>query len=282
MHRNTFRMVKIINFHILSLIHFLGNAVAFIQFEDNKAYEFHFKSKFVLDPQSLGGQNVSATVLVKKFGRNDLIIRIKDSTFTGNNVHSESQSDIEGVFGITRDPSDGEITNIISAPSSRGMAILCKKMLVDMLSDNLSYFQYYAKNHDTLKDVERHKIKFAVGNCEAEMKGVVDTAQNLTQILAQAEKSYCNVDPIIIQAGQLLLHGTTSKIGEILDNSNFGVSVFFDSTTQKVVKVAKFTFLNLLVGLATIQARHNQVLHYVGEHEVNNELDFNGPHVSDK
>lgn len=269
-------------FPILGIIYLLGYATAFIKFANNKAYEFQFKSKFVLDPISLGEQNVTATVLVKKFGRDGLIIRIKDSTFTGNNVHSESRSDIEGVFGITRRSSDGEITNIISKPTNRGMAILCKKMMVDMLSDDLSFFEYYAKHYDTLKDVERHEVKFAVGTCEAEMRGVVDTEKNLTQILAQAQKSYCNVDPVILQAGQLLLHGTAKQIGQVLDDSNFGVSVFFDSTTQKMVEVAKFTFVNLLVGLFNIQARHNQVMHFVGEREVSSELDFGKPYVSDK
>lgn len=74
----------------------LGLTVAFVKFEDNREYEFNFKTKFVLAPEELGGgQNGTATILVKKFGKDGLVFRIKDSTLVGANVHPKSRSDID-------------------------------------------------------------------------------------------------------------------------------------------------------------------------------------------
>ncbi len=252
----------------------VGLTVAFVKFEDNREYEFHFKSKFVLVPERLdGGQNVTATILVKKFGTDDLIFHIKDSTFEGANVHSKSRSDIEGTFGIKRSVTDGAITHVISK-STRTMEILCKKMIVDMLSEDLSFFETYAKNYERMKRNQNHQVKLAVGWCNADIMAVADPTNQLVQVLAQAEKNNCNVDPVILQAGQLLMHGTTATLGPTLDDSKFGMSVFFDSNSGVMVDVAKFTFINLVLLGIDIQARHNMVVKYVGDRPVSHELDF--------
>lgn len=267
------------SFKLLFLL--LGFTAAFIKWDENKEYEFSFKSKFVLAPEALdGGQNVTATILVKKFGRDSLIVRIKDSTFVGANIHAKSRSDIEGIFGIKRNREDGSITHVISKSTTRAMEILCKKMIVDILCDQLNFFGDYAKNYETLKHSEQHRLKFAIGWCNAEMIAVADTENHLVQVLAQAEKAQCDVDEVILQAGQLLMHGTTSQIGQVKDDSIFGLSVFFDATTGKIVEVAKFTFVNLVVAGIDIQARHNMVMHYVGERPLTQETEFEKPYVS--
>ncbi|KAJ6644152.1 hypothetical protein Bhyg_09118 [Pseudolycoriella hygida] len=258
----------------------LGLAVAFVQFEDDKEYEFYFKSKFVLAPEELeGGQNVTATILVKKFGRDSLIFRIKDSTFVGANVHAKSRSDIEGTFGVKRNVENGAITHVISK-STRDMEILCKKMIVDMLSENLSFFESYARNYVAMKGRWQHRVKLAVGWCDADVTAAADTENNLVEVLAQSQKTDCDIDPVILQAGQLLMHGTTAQIGRTLDSSKFGMSVFFDVNTGKIVEVSKFTFINLEVVGVDIQARHNMLVEYVGERPISRELNFQPPYIS--
>lgn len=272
--------MQFINFRLsLLVLGLVGFTVAFLRFEDGKEYEFFFKSKFVLAPEELGGgQNVSATILVKKFG-DDLIFRIKDSTFVGANVHSKSQSDIEGTFGVKRNPIDGAITHVISK-SERAVEVLCKKMIVDMLSEDLSFFHTYVENYDSMKHSKRHRVKLAVGYCNADISAVTDIDNNLTEVLAQSQKRDCDVDPVIIMAGQLLMHGTTEQVGPTLEDSNFGMTVSFDTNTKEMLEVSKFSFVNLEVLGISIQARHNMVVQFIASRPISHELDFEPPFVS--
>lgn len=260
---------------------FLELVVAFVKFDDGKEYEFYFKSKFLLAPEELeGGQNVTATILVKKFGPDSLVFRIKDSTFVGANVHSKSRTDIEGTFGVKRNLNTGAITHVISK-STRAMEILCKKMIVDILSENYDFFEKYAREYSTMKSSLQHHVKLAVGWCNADVTAAADKHNNLAEILVQAGKSDCDVDPVILQAGQLLMHGTTREIGRSSDDSRFGMSILFDTNTGKMVEVSKFTFINLVVAGIGIQARHNMLVQYVGERPISRELDFGAPYVSE-
>lgn len=263
---------------VLNIFLVLGSCLAFVEFKDGVEYEFFFKSHLELSPEILdGGQLATATLIARKFGTDgtSLVIRIKDSLASGKNVE-ESTLNMEGIFGIKRNER-GEITHMISK-STRAKGVLTKQNIVTMLVNDFSFFYNYMRN-ETARPTEQ-RLPLAVGWCDAEISATNDPSSGLTKLLAQAEKSKCDMDPHVLKAGQYLLHGTTKPIGTTKDNSNFGMSVMFNSTTGRIVQVAKFTFLNLEVVGIKVQARHNMLLNYVGERPISEETTFNKPYVS--
>jgi len=260
-------LISIFNFILL-----LAFVTSFVQFEDNKEYEFLFKSKFDLTPALLGGQLGNATLLVRKFGNSDrnLAIRIKDSHFSGTNVNEESKTNIEGVFGLKRDTT-GKITHIISR-STAAKEILTKKSIVGMLADDFTFFHDYLKNPTT-----QHQIKQSIGMCDSTISAVRDPVKNLAKILAQAQHAKCEVEQLTLKGGQYLLNGSTKQLGTIKPDSNVGMSVIINTKTNQIKEVAKFTFLNLVVGIE-LQARHNMILTYVREHDISSETTLEKPY----
>lgn len=262
----------------LFFILLIGSVSAFIEFENNVEYEFRFKSKLNLSPSFLEGQSANATLLVRKFGTDgsSLVVRIKDSQAVGKGITSESQSNIEGVFGIKRN-ANGAITHIISK-SRKAKEILTKKNIAGMLTNDFSFFNNYMRNHKSRSN--RHHVELSIGWCDANITARTDPASGLSSILAQSEKRECDVNPLVLKGGQYLLQGTTKQIGEIKEDSSIGMIVLFDTKTKKMLEVSKFTFLNLVVFGLDVQARHNMILEYVGEHPLSSETYFQEPYVS--
>lgn len=264
---------------VFNIFVILGLSVAFVQFEDNVEYEFFFKSKLQLWPEILGeGQLVNATLIARNFGNDgsSLVVRIKDSLASGKNVESDSTSNIEGVFGIKRNDK-GEITHIISK-STRAKGVLTKQNIVAMLANDFTFFYDYMKNSNGRPSHQR--LPLSVGWCDTDITASTDPTSGLTKLLAQAVKSKCNMDDHVLKAGQYLLHGTTKPIGRVEEDSNFGMSVMFNTTTGRILQVSKFTFLNLEVVGIQVQARHNMLLNYVGERPISTETAFKKPYVS--
>lgn len=263
-------------FLFLTLV--LTSVTAFVPFENGMEYEFRFKSKLNLEPSFLTGQSVNATLLVRKFGTDgsSLVVRVKDSEASGKNVDSETKPNLEGVFGVKRN-ARGEITHIISKTNS-AKEVLVKKNIVSMLSDDFSFFKNYVKNAASRKNKER--VGLSIGPCDCDISAETDDESGLTNVLAQAETRNCEVDSLIIKAGQYLLQGTTKTIARIEGDSNVGMSVMFDSKTKQMLEVNKFTFLNMAIIGLDVQARHNMILEYVGARPATSETNLEKPYVS--
>lgn len=263
---------------IYNILVIIGLSAAFVHFEDDIEYEFFFKSKLQLWPEILGGgQSVNATLIARKFGNDgsSLVVRIKDSVATGKNIESDATSNIEGVFGIKRNDK-GEITHLISK-STRAKGVLTKQNIVAMLANDFTFFYDYMDNKNGRPSQQR--LPLSIGWCDTDITATTDPDSGLTKLLAQAEKSKCEFDNHVMKAGQYLLHGTTKTIGRTEDDSNFGMSVIFNSTTKRIMQVSKFTFLNLDVVGVHVQARHNMLLNYIGERPVSTETTFKKPYV---
>lgn len=153
-------------------------------------------------------------------------------------------------------------------------SVLTKKSIVAMLTDDFSFFNDYLKNPQPME----HKVALSIGECDADISSEHDAESGLTKVLAQAIKAKCEVDELLLMAGQLLLHGTTKQIGRVEEDSNFGMRLLFNSTTKQIVEVSKFTILNLVVGIA-VQARHSMLINYVGQRPVTSETKFEKPYV---
>ncbi|XP_037044189.1 uncharacterized protein LOC119080074 [Bradysia coprophila] len=263
-------------FLYLAVALLVSSVTAFVPFENGMEYEFRFKSKLNLEPSFLTGQSGNATLIVRKFGTDgsSLVVRIKDSEVIGKNVDSETKGHVEGIFGVKRDVS-GAITHIISKSNS-AKEVLTKKNIVSMLSDDFSFFDNYVRSTASRK--KRERVDLSIGWCNCDISAETDDDSGLTNVLAQTEIRNCDVNPLIIKAGQYLLQGTTKTIARIEEDSNIGMSIMFDTKTKQMLEVNKFTFLNLVIMGIEVQARHNMILEYVGEHPVTSETDFGKPY----
>ncbi len=263
---------------LFNIIVGIGLCTAFVKFEDDVEYKFSFKSKLEVSPEILGGgQLANATLIARKFGTDgtSLVIRIKDSSISGK-FDSEAKTNIEGIFGIVRN-NRGEITHIISK-STYGKELLTKQNIVTMLANDFSFFYNYMSNSNSRPVKQR--LPLSVGWCDTDITGTTDPVSELTEILAQSAKSKCDMDAHVLKAGQYLLHGTTNELGTAEDDSNFGMSVIFNTKTERIMQVSKFVFLNVNVGGFKVQARHSMVLNYVSERHVSSETTFEKPYVS--
>lgn len=266
-------------FIYLAVVALVASVTAFVPFENGVEYEFRFKSKLNLEPKFLTGQSVNATLLVRQFGTDgsSLVVCIKDSEAEGKNVGDHTKGVVEGVFGVKR-ADNGTITHIISKSDS-AREVLTKKNIVSMLLDDFSFFDNYVNNPASRKNAEQ--IGLSLGWCDSDISAETDDESGLISVLAQTVIRKCNVNQLILKAGQYLLQGTTKEIGRMEGDSNIGMSVMYDAKTKQMLEVNKFTFLNLVVVGMDVQARHNMILEYVGKHPVTSETDFEPPFVSE-